>query len=177
MIDVDQLIALALDDLPAAEVPAVEEHLLACGRCARVLERLIELGDGVRELVGAGKLRFAVGADTLQRLQDSGLVAKVYRLPAGGSVNCSVGANDVYISAELTADLRDVGRLDAIKHLLGHSRRITDIPFDRERGIVRTVELGDFLRTLPTTQMVFELVDGTTDRSIAKFYFNHTAAS
>jgi hypothetical protein len=174
MIDIDRLISLALDELPATDVPEVEEHLLACGRCARVLEQLVQLGSGVRELVGAGKVRFAVGADMLQRLVDSGLVAKVYRVPAGGSVNCSVGTKDVYISAELSADLRGVQRVDVIKHVLGHSVRVDDVPFDREHGIVRTVELAEFLRMLPTTQVVIELVDG--DRSIAKYHFNHSAA-
>jgi hypothetical protein len=177
VIELDQLIALALGDHPDPD--PIDEHVLACGQCARTLERILLLGDGVHELVGAGQVRFAMGADTYAQLQASGLIARTYRIPAGGSVACSVGPTDVYQSAELAANLAGVTRLDVIKHLPHGQVRLADIPFDPEHGVVRTVERGDFLRTLPSVQLVFELVavEEGVDRSVGKYYFNHSASS
>ncbi len=179
MIELERLTALALGDLEERESAEVEEHVLACGTCAHTFERLLVLGDAVRELVGAGKVRFAPPPVLLQRLDDAGLVARTYRIEAGGSVACSVGPDDVYHATHFQADLSGVQQIDIVKTLPGGVVvRQKDVPFDAQRGVVRTVERGDFLRTLPTARVVVELVSVSEagERALGRYVFDHTAA-
>jgi len=120
----------------------------------------------------------AVGADLFAQLEGSGLITRKYEVPAGGSVACTVDARDVYVAAVLTADLAGVTQLDLIEHTPAGAHRIADVPFD-PAGVVRSVELGEFLRTVPSAQMKYELVsvEAGGDRSVGVFYFNHTATS
>ena len=173
----EKLLALALDELDAAEADEVERHVLVCGACAARLERWLSLGDGVRQLVRAGRVRFSLSREMAEQLEQSGLITRVYRVSPGGSVSCTVDANDIYVAAYLSADLAGVTRVDLIKDSAGRSVRTEDLPFDVERGHVTWVVRGDYLRTMPTGPETFRLVavDANGEREIARYVFNHTA--
>ena len=177
MIELEVLAALALGELDDAKTAEVEEHVLACGACATTLERLLVLGGLVRELVGAGKVRFVASPGLLERLERAGLVARTYRVAPGGAVACSAGPADVYHATHLSADLTGVRRVDVIKTFPRGVVRVVDVPFDAEQGVVRMVERGDFLRTLPTAKIVIELVSVGDDgeRALGRYVFEHTA--
>lgn len=163
---------------PKRGLPKGHGLLLARQQCTSVQERLHSLGEAVRELVGAGKVRFAAPAPLLQRLDEAGLIARTYRVPAGGSVACGVGPTDVYQATHLEADLTGVERVDLVKTLPGGvTIRQQDVPFDVVRGVVRVIERGNFLRTLPSLRMVIELVSVTEagERALGRYLFEHTA--
>ena len=179
MIELEQLVKLALEELGETEAADVEEHVLACGSCAATLERLLRLGDAVREVVRAGKLAFPVTRSLLIELERAGLVSRWYRLAADRIVPCAVSGEDIYALTTLEADLRGVEQLDVVRTVLGGSARMTDVPFDAEQGVVRFVSRSDVLRTLPTTRIKLELfaVEGPAERKLSEYFLDHTGAA
>jgi hypothetical protein len=177
MIASEKLLALALDELDGAEAEEVEAHVLRCGACAAQLERWLAIGDDVRRLARAGKVRFGVTPELAEKLEGEGLITRVYRAAPGGSVQCTAAAKDIYAVAYLTADLGGVARLSLITEEKHETRRVDDLPFDVARGLVAYVVRGDYIRALPTYAYTLRLisVEASGDREIARYTFNHTA--
>src|SRR5690349_2320629 len=92
----------ALDD-PDEE--AVEEHLFECDKCGERLRELIALVQGVRELARSGSLRMIVTETFLKSSAEDGLRIRQYAPAAGGSVECTVTAEDDILIARLAANL------------------------------------------------------------------------
>jgi hypothetical protein len=177
MIELERLVSLVLRELGTDEAESVGEHLLSCDSCAETVELLLEVEGGVREAVANGRLRFALTSAMVAELDRRGLIARTYRLAPGGSVACGVGADDVYQAVWLEADLVGVERVDAIKKFMpGMIVRVEDVPFDREHGLVRIVELGAFLRTLPTFVGAITLVAvaNGSERTLGEYFLHHT---
>src|SRR5689334_5229868 len=80
--------------LSDAQEEVVEEHLLSCDRCGDRLREVIALAEGVRELARQGSLRMVVSEDFLKRAAKEGLRIRQYAPPSGGSVECTVTAED-----------------------------------------------------------------------------------
>jgi hypothetical protein len=179
VIELERLVKLALDELGETEAADVEEHVLACGSCAATLERLLRLGDAVREVVRAGKLAFPATGGLVTELERAGLVSRSYLLAPDRIVPCAVSAEDIYAVTTFEADLRGVERVDIVRTVLGRSIRMNDVPFDAESGLVRIVSRSDVLRTLPTTRIKLELfaVEGSGERRLSEYFLDHTGAS
>ena len=170
MIALERLIALAAGD----DDEEADAHVLSCSACAATLERLLSIGDGVRELVGRGAVRFSASKELADELESAGLLKRIYRFQPGDIVACTAVAEDVFVAAFLHAELANVTRVDVVFDVPGMmTLRADDVPFDRERGLVIMLERGDFLRTLPTHVMKCEMMgDGNV---IATYTFNHHA--
>lgn len=177
MIATEKLIALAVGDLDDAEAEAVEEHVLSCSACAQLLERVLSLGDGIRTLVRSSALHVSLTPSLVAELEKAGLITRVYRIPAGGSVDCTVTREDRFVAAFLEADLRGVERVDLVMEVPSGVLRYDDVTFDVERGVVAWVSSGDFVRSLPTMKhsaRVYAVEDGR-ERELGRYTFNHTA--
>ena len=176
MIAFERLAQLALAELPEEEARAVEDHVLGCDGCAAVLERLLDLGDGVREATAAGSAFLLAGRGLVERLERGGMVTRRYEIPAGGSVACTVDAHDIYSSLRLHLDARGVRRLDMFHDSPKGRERYVDLPFDPASGDFVFVQPGDYLRTLPTGRATLRLVsvEETGDRLLAEYVLNHT---
>jgi hypothetical protein len=177
VIPLERLAAHALGDLDDRESAAVDEHILECSECAAKLERLLLMGDAVRELVRHGHVRTGVTPSMLSRLQREGLVTRTYHVARGGSVACSVAVDDVYILVELEADLANVTRVDFVKRRDEHRVRLRDLPKDRARGVVTFVMRGDELRKFPsgTDEVTLLAIEGDGERTLGTYVFEHTA--
>jgi hypothetical protein len=170
MIALEKLFALAAGE----DDDETEAHVLSCSACAATLDRLLAIVEGVRDLVSRGRLSVAVSAALLEELEREGIVKRIYRFAPGGVVACQVSVDDVYVAAQLAADLSSTTRVDVVFRMLGRELRLDDVPFDRERGLVIVLERADFLRSLPTHTMLCDLVaDG---RTLTTYTFNHSAA-
>jgi hypothetical protein len=178
VIEHERLQLLALGDA-TEDAAAVEEHVLSCAACAAALERLLAIGDGVRDAVSAGEVAFPVTPALAESLAAAGLVSKSYRLPPGGALPCSVGAADFYSLTTLEADLDGVARVDVVRTLPGGAVRMPDVPFDAARGTVAYVSRSDQLRALPSGRIRIELfaIDPSGERKIAEYFLDHTAFS
>ncbi|HET6281974.1 MAG TPA: hypothetical protein VFH73_13450 [Polyangia bacterium] len=179
MIAFDRLAALALGELGGEALDEVELHVLSCTPCARILERLVLLGAATRDLVVTGKVRNVVGPALSARLTELGLVGRRFRIAPGQVVPCAVGTDDVYVLAEMTADLGGVERVDLLLGPAGaEQQRIQDVPFDAASGMVMMVDRGDLLRQMPSMrlQMTLCAVDGERQRVLGEYVLDHHAA-
>ncbi len=173
-LDLDTLVRYWLGELDDEREAAVESHYFGCAACARRLEELVALGNGVRRAFAAGLLHAFITPDFVTRLQGRGLRVREYRVPAFGSVNCSVAPDDEVVLGRLEASLAGVKRLDAIITTAAVDR-VTDIPFDPASGEVVLAASPRRLRALPACREIVSLVavgrDG--ERVLGEYTFNH----
>lgn len=165
--------------LSDSEEAAVEEHLLECDRCGDRLREMIALAEGVRNLAREGCLRMVVSESFLQRAAEEGLRVRQYALPPGGSVQCTVTAEDNILIGRLTADLRRAKRLDiSICDDHGVEKfRLRDIPAHPEAGSVLFQESITYAKTLPTHTMIARLLaldEAGSEQVLGEYTFNHT---
>ncbi len=178
-IDAAVLAEYWLAALTQAEEDAVEEHLFNCDRCGTRLSQIIELAEGVRSLGRGGTLRMVVSDAFLQRAAEEGLLVREYIVPAGGSVQCTVTADDDLLIGRLAANLANVKRIDlcvcderGIEHL-----RLQDIPFNPNAGSVVLQESISIAKAAPTNTMIARLVtfdEGDREQLMGEYTFNHT---
>jgi len=165
--------------LPQPEEEAVEQHLLECDRCGDRLRDIIALADGVRSLAREGSLRMVVSDAFLERAAADGVRIRQYASPQGGSVQCTITADDDILIGRLAADLSGAGRVDlclcderGVEQL-----RLPDIPHRPGASSVVYQESIAYAKALPTTTMVMRLVavgDTGGERVLGEYAFNHT---
>jgi hypothetical protein len=179
VIDLDRLIGLALGDLDASDATVGDEHVLACGPCASVLERLLAIGGAVRTLVRAGQIAFPASAAMVERLAAAGLISRRYQLAPDQALPCSVGPADIYTATTLEgpAELRGVQQIDIVRTTPAGSTRMRDVPFERRSGLVTFLSRSDVLRMLPSVRIQLDLVavDPSGERKLAAYFLDHTA--
>jgi len=183
-IEFETLLAYWLGELPAAAEAAVEEHYFGCAHCARRLEGLAGLGGGIRAAVRDGAVALALTPGFLQHMKDQGLRIREYPVEPGGSVNCTITAEDDAVVSRLHAPLAGAKRVDALHSLdLGggriERRRVEDLPFDQDAGEVLFTPSTKELRTLPahTWRVQLLAVDESGERTLGEYAFAHTPDS
>ncbi len=98
--------------LPAAEEESIEEHLFTCDECGERLREVIALAEGLRKLAREGSLQMVVSDAFLRRATEEGLRVREYTPPRGGSVQCTVTAEDNILIGRLAANLKGAERVD-----------------------------------------------------------------
>lgn len=165
--------------LPAAEEEAVEEHLFACDECGNRLRGVISLAERLRDLARSAKLRMVVSDKFLRRAAEEGLRVRQYAPPRGGSVQCTVTAEDDILIAHLAADLKGSKRVDlAICDERGAEQfRMRDVPVNPSAGDVIMQESITFAKAAPTSKMIVRLLnvdEAGQEQLIGEYTFNHT---
>lgn len=158
---------------------AVEQHLLACDHCGGRLREIISLVDGIRALAREGSLRLVVSETFLERAAAAGLRLREYAPAPGGSVSCTVTAEDDLLIARLSADLQGAGRVDlCLCDGTGvEQRRSSDIPFRPGSGGILFQESMAFAKAAPTNTMIVRLLtidEAGDERVLGEYTFNHT---
>lgn len=166
----------ALDD---RDEEAVEQHLLGCDQCGDRLREIIALAEGVRALASGGALRMVVSDAFLQRAAEQGARIRSYAAAAGGSVQCTVHADDDILVGRLAADLSRVHHVDlSICDERGVEQvRLPDIPIRPGAGEVIYQESTAFLKAAPSLTMVARLVgvdEQGGERLLGEYTFHHT---
>src|SRR5215813_7882563 len=111
-IDVAVLGDYWLNALTSSDEAAIEEHLFQCDSCGERLRETIALAEGIRELAREGSLRMIVSETFLERAAAEGRKVRQYSAPAGGSVECTVTAEDDFLIGRLAAQLSGAERVD-----------------------------------------------------------------
>lgn len=158
------------------EDPALEEHLFECEQCTARLEELAALGEGIRKAFRRGALHAVLSREFVERLKREGLRLREYRVPAGGSVNCTLTAQDDFVFSRLEAPLAGVERLDlVVSGPLGEAT-LEDIPFDPAAGEVLFCPSAAALRAMPahTKRMRLVAVEAGGPRTLGEYTFVHT---
>jgi hypothetical protein len=164
--------------LPSEEEP-LEEHLFACDSCGAMLRECIALAESIRALTREGSLLMVVSDTLLKRLAADGARVREYAPPAGGSVACTVTADDDFLIGRLTADLRGAKRVDlCICDESGSEQlRLADVPFQSESGGVAFQQSITYAKAAPSETMIARLVgfnEAGAERLLGEYTFNHT---
>jgi hypothetical protein len=165
--------------LPGSEEEAVEEHLFGCEQCGARLREMIALGEAVRNLAREGSLRMVVSDAFVKRAAEEGLRVRQYAPPAGGSVECTVRAEDDILIGRLAANLSGEKRVDlCICDERGvEQARLPDIPVNPAAGSVAFQESITLMKAAPTLKMIARLValdEAGGERLLGEYTFNHT---
>ena len=174
-VDFEALVAWWLGEAPAGDT--IEEHLLACAHCSGRLEWLAALSGGVRAVVREGRVSKVVSAPFVASMRRAGLRLREYRLDPGGSVNCTIRADDDAVVSRLRAPLAGVKRLDGVRAQdAGPEVRIADVPFDAAAGEVLLVPSSAWLKTMPafTTRTRLVAVDEAGETQVGEYTFVHS---
>lgn len=162
-----------------AEAGAVELHLLECDECGARLREVAALAEGIRELARAGSLRMVVSDTFLRRAAAEGLRVREYAPAPGGSVQCTVTAEDDLLIGRLAADFRGAERVDLClcdEHGVEQGR-MPDIPVRPGAGNVALQESITFAKAAPDHSMMLRLVAveaGGGERVLGEYRFHHT---
>ena len=161
------------------EEEAVEQHLFACDECGARLREVIALAEGIRKLAREGSLQLVVSETFLKRAAEEGLRVRQYAPPAGGSVQCTVTAEDDLLIGRLAANLSGAKRVDlCICNKLGvEQRRLPDIPFQSGAGNVAWQPSITWAKAAPSDTIIARLVtfDETgVERLLGEYTFHHT---
>ena len=174
----ESLIAWWLGELPAAREATLEEHLFGCPHCSQELEGLAALASGVRAAVQQGRLSLVVCEPFVQAMREAGLRLREYEIDPGGSVNCTIRADDDAVVSHLRAPLSGVQRLDVVQMRGGGEPdlRLADVPFDAKMGEVLMIPSPAWLKTMPAFTMRMRLiaVGEAGESEIGEYTFLHS---
>lgn len=165
--------------LPEAEESTVEEHLFACDDCGDRLREAISLAGGLRNLARGGSLRMVVSDEFLKRASGEGLRVRQYAPSRGGSVQCTVTAEDDILIGRLAANLKETQRVDlSICDENGAEQlRMRDIPVNPSTNDVIVQESITFAKAAPNNKMILRLLnvdESGSERLLGEYTFNHT---
>ncbi|MBK9167157.1 MAG: hypothetical protein IPM24_06795 [Bryobacterales bacterium] len=168
-----------LGALPGPEEETTEAHLLGCGQCGDRLRDVIALAEGIRDLARGGSLRLIVSDTFLRLAAQEGLQVREYAPPPGGSVQCTVTAEDDILVARLAADLRDARRVDlSLCDWEGVEQfRLPDIPVHPGASGVVYQESITMAKGLPASRIMARLIAYNAtgnERVLAEYRFIHT---
>jgi hypothetical protein len=168
-----------LASLAQPEEDAVEQHLFECDECGARLREVIALAEGVRSVAREGSLQMVVSDAFLQHAAASGMRIREYAPPSGGSVQCTVSADDDILIGRLAANLSSANRVDlSICDERGVERaRMPDIPVRSEAASVAWQYSITYAKAAPSETMIARLVtydDAGAERLLGEYTFHHT---
>jgi len=172
------LAAYWLCEMDSSDSQAIEEHLFACGHCSARLQRLANLGAGIRQAVEKGASHAVLSAAFVRKLKDAGLRVREYPVQPGTSVACTIEPEDDLVVSRLYAPLVDVHRLDLVfEHpAAGTRHRLEDLAFDRNADEIVVASNTPFVRSLGSTTLHMRLlaVQPDGERELGLYTFNHS---
>jgi hypothetical protein len=165
--------------LSSTDEDVVEEHLLACDDCGDLLREVIAMAEGLRTLARSGSLQVVISDQFVEHAAETGLRVREYAPARGGSIQCTVAADDDLLVARLAVDLSTASRVDlswcdpkGIEH-----QRMADIPVHAESGSVIFQQSITWAKASPSATMIARLlaVDEKGDeRVLGEYRFHHT---
>jgi len=178
-IEVAVLLDYWLGPLRSGAEEAVEEHLMSCDRCGDRLREVITLAEDLRTLARSGSLEVVISDHFVRHAEEMGQRVREYAPPKGGSVHCTVAADDDLLVARLAADLSSAARVDlswcdaqGVEFL-----RMADIPVRADAGSVICQKSITFAKASPSNTLIARLVavdpEGA-ERLLGEYAFHHT---
>ena len=165
--------------LARPEEEALEEHLFTCCECGDRLREVIALAEAIRTLARQGSLLMVVSDTFLDQVAEEGMRVRQYAPPNGGSIACTVAAEDDFLIGRLAADLSAARRVDlCICDKRGAEQmRLADIPFNSRASSVAFQQSITYAKAAPSETMIARLVtidDAGGEHLLGEYTFNHT---
>lgn len=173
----EDLAAYWLGEMLEKNEETLEEHFFRCAHCSARLEELAALAAGMRAAVQDGKVSLVASGPFVRAMRQAGLRVREYRLDPGGSVNCTIRADDDAVVSFIRAPLAGVKRLDVLCTEDSKPEvRLADVPFDAETGVVLVIPSAARLKTMPafTMRMRLTAVGDAGESEIGEYTFLHS---
>jgi len=140
---------------------------------------LATLSEGLRALARSGSLQVVITEAFVKHAADTGLRVREYAPPRGGSVQCTVAADDDLLVARLAVDMTAASRVDLswCDPRGVELQRMADIPIRGDAGSVICQQSITWAKASPTATMIARLVavdDKGEERALGEFTFHHT---
>ena len=168
-----------LATLSASAEDPVEQHLMTCDACGDRLREVIALAEGLRALARSGTLQVVISEQFRNHVAQEGLRVREYAPPRGGSVQCTVAADDDLLLARLAVDLTTTSRADLswCDPAGVELQRMADIPIRADAGSVICQQSISWAKASPTSSMIARLLavdDEGNERVLGEYTFHHT---
>ena len=168
-----------LATLSASAEDAVEQHLMTCDACGDRLREVIALAESLRALARSGTLQVVISEQFRNHVAQEGLRVREYAPPRGGSVQCTVAADDDLLLARLAVDLTTTSRADLswCDPDGVELQRMADIPIRADAGSVICQQSISWAKASPTSSMIARLLavdDEGNERVLGEYTFHHT---
>jgi hypothetical protein len=178
-VEPDILMDYWLAVLTSADEEAVEEHLLACDECGDRLREAVALAEGLTTLARSGSLVVVVNDHFVKHAAEMGQRVREYAPLPGGSVQCTVTADDDFLVARLAADLSGAARVDLswCDGQGGEYLRLADIPVRGDVGTVICQQSITMAKASPSNTLIARLVAVDREggeRLLGEYAFHHT---
>jgi len=176
-VDFQTLAVYWLGEMAERQEVIIEEHFFGCAHCTGRLDAFAALASGVRAAVKDGRVTTVVSEPFVKAMTQAGLSLREYRIEPGGSVNCTIRADEDGVISRIRAPLAGVKRLDLAHQLGGEPEtRIADVPFDAKTGELLIIQSGARLKAMPAFVLRTRLiaVDEAGERQIGDYTFNHS---
>ena len=164
-------------ELTPGESAEIEEHLFGCNLCTDWLTWVTAVDRGVERTVRGGRVPLLLTRALIERLERDGVRIRHYRVPAGGSVQCTAGPGDDLVAMWLMGEFQPAERVDLmfVGAPAALPERRDDIPVDHARGEAVFVERGDVIRQLPPHVATIRLVGvgDAGERPIGEYTLHH----
>jgi len=157
----------------------IEEHLMGCDRCGDRLREVIALAEGLRALARSGALLVVISDHVVTRAEEMGHRIRQYAPPPGGSVQCTVSADDDLLVARLAADLSSADRVDLSWYTDQGVElvRMSDIPIRGDAGAVICQQSITMAKSSPSNTLIARLVSvdsAGAEHLLGEYAFHHT---
>jgi anti-sigma factor RsiW len=180
-IEPDRLVDYLLGELPAGEAERLEGHFFECAACAAKIESIERIGTTIADVTRHASVGANVNGAFVDRAARDGLTLREYRIPAGETVACAAGPEDLVV-IRLAANFGGATdlSLDVTFHDLENdetSPAVTrQIVADRDLSEVVLVFPGELVRTYPRSRWTLrvggELPSGRAE--FGPFIMDHT---
>lgn len=151
------LVDYLLGELAEEEAERLETHFFECAACAGKIASIELIGHAVADVARHAAVGANVNAAFLERAARDGLTMREYRIPAGETVACTAGPEDLVV-VRLAADFGEASDLNLVvtfhdldsgEVLAPVSRRVSP---DRQLGEVILVFPGELVRGYPRSR-------------------------
>lgn len=177
-LSLDTLLAYWFGELGDEAERQAEEHFFGCAHCSANLEEVATLGGAVRSVFASGFITAIISPALAERMKERGMKLREYPVEPGGTVNCTIAAQDDAVISRLKAPLAGVIRVDVLR--LDESgvvrSRYSDVPFDAAAGEVLVCPSSAGLKTMPAYRETMRLlaIDAEGEHALGDYVFDHT---
>lgn len=169
------------EEVGSERADALEDHLFGCGACADRIASLERLRTAVTGAARRAEVAANVNAAFLERAARDGLTLREYRIPAGTTVPCAAGPEDLVV-VRLAADYGAVEDFALAAELHDLEREsVTPLPardvvVDRGLDEVILVFPGQLVRSYPRSRWTMRLrgAGAGVRFEIGPFVMDHT---
>ena len=163
-------------DLEAPAAAAVEEHVFACSSCARRLDAVASLGEGLASLARQGRISGVISHALLNRLQRDGVTVRFYALSPGETVPCAVFPGDDVVVVAMRADLSGVRTVNLLAAGPGDVTfaNLSDVPVSSQYDVLWATP-GAAIRQMPSQRVRLTLRSAEREGVLGEYVLDHSA--